>query len=193
MTWRDACCAFAGLIRLAQNGTSSAELHVTGLQGSDIEWTFSGVTGCKEGSDATELADASAILQSTGKSRPAQASRKLRLLQEAAADLASSSSNKALAQQTLSCTLTWDESPRASMHHVFYCCVPAAARASLAEDWAPWTWLGSSRQQAFRVASLELQCATEVAFAVSASDISCNWNVEDAAVVTVRPEDISLQ
>ena len=61
-------------------------------------------------------------------------------------------------------------------------------------DWAPWTWLGSSRQRAFRGASIELQCATEaVNFAVSASDSKCSWNVEDAAVIIVRPKTIPLQ
>ena len=119
-------------------------------------------------------------------------SRKLRLLQEAAADSASSSCNETLAQQTLSCTLTWDQGPSASMHHVFCCRGPA--RVSMTGDWAPWTWLGSSRRRTFRIASLQLQCATEaVDFAVSASDSQCNWNLEDAAVVTVSPNTISFQ
>ena len=128
-------------------------------------------------------------MQSTEKPRPETASRKLRLLRETPADLASSSSNQTPAQQTLSCTLTWDEGSSASMHHVFYCRGPA--RVNMTGDWAPWTWLGSSRQQVFRVASLEMKCATgAVNFAVSASDSNCKWKFQDGAVVTVRAETI---
>ena len=190
MTWRHASCASVGLIRLAHSGTSSSELHVTGLRCSDIEWRSSATAGCQEGSDAPGSSDGTTLLQSAEESRQATASRKLRLLQEAAADSgSSSSSNQALAQQTLSCTLSWDKGSSASMHHVFYCCGPA--RVGMTGDWAPWTWLGSSRQRAFRVASLEMECATgAVNFAVSASDSNCRWNFQDGAVVTVRPETI---
>lgn len=193
MTWRHASCASVGIIRLAQSGTSSSELHVTGLQCSEIEWRASVTAGCPEGSDAPDLSDGASLLQSTKDSRPATTSRKLQLPPEAAANSASSSSsNQAQAQQTLSCTLTWAEGSSASMHHVFYCC--DSARVSMTGDWAPWTWLGSSRQRAFRVASLALECATgAVNFAVSASDSNCKWNIQDAAVVTVRPETTSLQ
>ena len=192
MTWPYASCASAGLIRLAQSGTSSSKLHVTGLQCSDVEWRSSAAAGCQEGSDAPDLSDGVTILQSTGNLRPATATLKLRLLREAAADSGSSSSDQALAQQTLSCTLTWDEGSSASMHHAFYCC--GTARAGMTGDWAAWTWLGSSRQRAFRVASLETKRATgAVNFAVSASDSTCNWSVQDAAVVTVKPETTILQ
>ena len=187
MSWRHASCASVGLLRLAQNGTSSSGLRVTGLQCSDVEWRSSAAAGCQEGSDAPDQSDGATLLQSTEGSRQATASRKLRLLRGAAADSASSSSShQALAQQTLSCTLTWDEGSGASMHHIFYSCGPE--RVSMTGDWAPWTWLGSSRQRAFRVAGLELQCATgAVNFAVFASDSKCEWSFQDAAVVTVRP------
>ena len=192
MTWLYASCASVGLIRLAQSGTSSSELHVTGLRCSDIEWRSSATAGCQEGSDAPGSSDGTTKMQSTEELRPETASRKLRLLRETPADSASSSSNQALAQQTLSCTLTWDKASSASMHHVFYCRGPA--RVSVTGDWAPWTWLGSSRQRAFRVASLDMQCAMgAVNLAVSASDSSCNWSVQCAAVVTVRPETIILE
>ena len=159
--------------------------HVTGLQCSDVEWRVSGTAGCQEGADAPELSDARTSLQSTEESRPAKSSQKLQLLQKPAADSVSSSSNKAMAQQTLSCSLTWDKAPITSMYHVFCCC--SAATVSMTEDWASWNWLGSSRRRAFRVASVKLQCAMEaVHFAVSASGSKCNWNVQDAAVVTVR-------
>ncbi|CAK0782655.1 hypothetical protein CVIRNUC_005853 [Coccomyxa viridis] len=119
-----------GIIRLAQSGTSSSELHVTGLQCSEIEWRASVTAGCPEGSDAPDLSDGASLLQSTKDSRPATTSRKLQLPPEAAANSASSSSsNQAQAQQTLSCTLTWAEGSSASMHHVFYCC--DSARVSM--------------------------------------------------------------